>query len=124
MKRLYLALLILALLTLACSLDTSALQGQDRPAVTTGPQTGTPHPSPTPLPFPTKPNLPITCTVSAAEALNLRDAPGMDGNVIAWLVSGEILTLSSDPPVGVWVKVTTAGNVTGWVNSNFCEVTE
>ena len=43
------------------------------------------------------------------------------GLVIAWLIKGEQLTLLPNTPAGDWVKVRTGHDLTGWINSNYCE---
>jgi len=62
-----------------------------------------------------------TCEVIADEALNLRDTPGIDGTVIAWLKSGDELKIVSGTAAGNWLKVQTADGLTGYINSTFCE---
>lgn len=121
MKRYTFALFILAVVSLACVLEPTANLSAD---VST--ETAIPSPIQTNQDRPALTPTPIYCAVTAAEALHMRDAPNVKGIVIAWLSSGDQLTLLPDPPSGVWVKVTTAGNVTGWVNSIFtnCEVTK
>ena len=123
MKRILLALFILGLVVLACSL-TPQMPTASKAAETIPTEQVFPSPISTITAKPIETPTPITCTVIAAEALHLRNAPNIEGNVIAWLFSGEILTISSDPPVGAWVKVTRADGTTGFVNSNFCEVTQ
>lgn len=72
--------------------------------------TGTKHPpSPTPQP----------CTVTAAEALNLRAGPGTSYQVIEWLKPGQVLTIAQRRDG--WAEVTTPGGLTGWVNLIYCE---
>ena len=56
-----------------------------------------------------------------ADALHLRDAPSIEGLVIAWLVKGDQLTILTDLPVGDWVKVQTDDDLIGWINSNYCK---
>lgn len=123
MTKITLALVVLALATLACTLTP-----QMEP---TAGEASEPFPTqPIPSPIVTIPitatAAPITCRVSAAEALHVRDAPNVQGTVTAWLFAGDQLTLSPTPPAGVWVEVTTAQGVPGWVNSKYidCEVTE
>lgn len=114
MSRVILALCILALASLACSSTiTKPIAGNAA------------GPFPTDQPSPTPPNVsptarPEVCTVTA-EALHLRDAPNIQGLVIAWLVKGDQLQLLPDPPAGDWLRVQTAGHVTGWINSIYCE---
>lgn len=60
-----------------------------------------------------------TCRV-IAEALHLRDQPGLQGTVIAWLKKDDQLTILSASPMGDWRKVMTAENITGWINANYC----
>jgi hypothetical protein len=116
MKRL---LLILSILTLACSGTLIT------PNATLSESVSTETPNPSPIPIPTAPTetpAPITCIVTAAEALHLRDTADIKGTVIDWLYPGEVLTLLPDSPEGVWVKVLTKDQLAGWVNSNFCKV--
>lgn len=118
MKRPALAMLILALLMLACTLlePTANLSGTV--------STATPHPSPAPLLFPTKPTATperITCQVIAAEALNVRSAPSINGDVIAWLLPGDVVRILSTR--GAWYQVQTDRGV-GYVHSHYCEVTK
>lgn len=102
-------LLILALALLACSLT---------PQMPTAGEAAEPFPTER-IPSPTLETIatampePITCRVTAAEALHMRDAAGIDAVVIAWLFAGEQLTLSPTPPAGVWVEVVTAEGVHG-----------
>lgn len=123
MNKISYSFLILTLASLACSFwltEPNANLSADAYSTAS-------MPSPTPaqtIQQPTATSIPITCKVIATEALHLRNMPTIDGEVIAWLVHGEILILSSDPPVGVWVKVTTAEHIIGWVNSKYCEVTQ
>lgn len=70
---------------------------------------------------PTTDQLVSKCTVTAPEALNLRSGPGTQYTVISWLEAGESLTRLPSSPAGLWWKVTTADNRTGYVNSNFCK---
>lgn len=60
------------------------------------------------------------CTVTADQSLNLRRAPGIDAEIIAWLGAGEVVTILPGEPSGQWVKVR-AGNLFGWINSNYCK---
>jgi hypothetical protein len=121
MKRISLALLMLALGTLACSSTLTKPPAN----LSAGVSTETPIPSRIPIPtVPTETPAPITCRVTAAESLHLRDSPNIKGTVITWLSPGDQLILLPDPPIGAWVKVTTADNLTGWVNSTYCEVTQ
>lgn len=109
------ALVVLALTLLACTFT---------PRVPTAGEASEPFPTERPAPITSTETeaAPITCRVTAAEALHLRNAPSTEGTVLAWLAHGEILTLSPTPPRGDWVKVTTAEGVPGWVNSKYCEV--
>jgi uncharacterized protein YgiM (DUF1202 family) len=61
-----------------------------------------------------------TCTVTALEALNLRESPGTSSAVIATLKHGDLLTILPQPAQGVWIPVR-AGDLEGWINSNYCE---
>ncbi|MDX9690748.1 MAG: SH3 domain-containing protein [Alphaproteobacteria bacterium] len=62
----------------------------------------------------------ITCTVTAFEALNLRQSPGMSSAVIAVLRNGDLLTILPQPAQGKWILVR-AGGLEGWIHSNYCE---
>lgn len=62
----------------------------------------------------------ITCTVTALEALNLREAPGTSSAVIAVLKHGDLLTILPQPAQGVWIPVR-SGSLEGWIHSNYCE---
>jgi uncharacterized protein YgiM (DUF1202 family) len=62
----------------------------------------------------------ITCTVTALEALNLRQSPGTSSAVIATLKHGDLLTILPQPAQGVWIPVR-AGDLEGWIHSNYCE---
>lgn len=123
MNKISYSFLILTLASLACSFwltEPNANLSADAYSIAS-----TPFPTPAQtIQQPTATLIPITCKVIATEALHLRNMPNIDGEVIAWLVHSEILILSSDPPVGVWVKVTTAENIIGWVNSKYCEETQ
>lgn len=59
------------------------------------------------------------CTVSA-ESLHVRESAGVDGVVIGWLKAGQTLTILNDPPVDNWIHIQ-AGDLAGWINSNYCE---
>jgi len=69
---------------------------------------------------PTPTTTPQKCIVTAQEFLNLRMGPGMSYEAINWLKKGEVLTITNEPGVGVWIQVITDTHNTGWVNSNFC----
>ncbi|MBX3036757.1 MAG: SH3 domain-containing protein [Anaerolineales bacterium] len=62
----------------------------------------------------------ITCTVTAFQTLNVREAPTMQSAVIAVLKHGEIVNILPDDIEKVWLKIQTQ-NVTGWIHSNYCE---
>lgn len=114
MNKIPLALLVLGLAMLACSLSpempTAGNAAEIFPTPTITP-TGTASTTPAPT----------NCTITA-EALHLRDAPNIEGKVIAFLSHGDQLTILTDPPaVGVWVNVVTADKLTGWINGGFCE---
>lgn len=63
----------------------------------------------------------LDCTVTAAEALNLRRGPGTNHAVIHVLKSGEPLTRTNTLPSGNWWEVTSPSGQTGWINSNYCK---
>lgn len=113
MKRPIFALWLLALVSLACSLTPTAnLSGTI--------STATPIPSPAPVPTAPEPTAtpePITCEVSASEALHLRDAPSVSGRVIAWLKPGDVATIEAT--AGAWYQVKTARGE-GYIHSHYC----
>lgn len=59
------------------------------------------------------------CTVTAAEALNLRSGPGTSYPVIGWLQPGDMLTVSRR--VSGWVSVISPAGAAGWVKSEYCK---
>lgn len=68
----------------------------------------------------TQPPAPLACLVTA-EALNVRNCPGIDCAVIGWLQAGQVVNVTRLAPNG-WAQL----NINGWVNSSFinCEVTK
>lgn len=118
MKRLLLILFILP--ALACS-STIAKPAPAPAQLIDIPITERIAPSPAWLePAATATASPESCEVSA-EGLHVRDAPGLEGTVIAWLRRSDHLTILPDPPVGDWVKVQTADAIIGWIKSTYCE---
>lgn len=63
------------------------------------------------------------CKVTA-QSLHLRAMPGTSAQVIAYLHSGDLLTVLPDPASDNWIHVESEDH-TGWVNSKYtnCEVT-
>ena len=117
MKRLLFLLLIIP--ALACSSTLTEPTANLSAGVSTETAIPAPTPSNTITPDPTATASPGTCEV-IAEALHLRDAPNIEGLVIAWLDQGDQLTILSDPPSGDWIRVQSVNN-TGWINSQYCE---
>lgn len=75
-----------------------------------------------PPPAPT--NAPQVCQVKTGLSegrLNLRACGGMDCPILATVNEGETLTQAQT--VNGWLEVTTAGGLTGWVNSKFINCT-
>ncbi len=60
-----------------------------------------------------------TCTVTALEALNLREGPGTDSAVIAVLDHGDLVTILPEPAQGIWIQIQ-AQELSGWINSTYC----
>ena len=60
-----------------------------------------------------------TCTVTAT-VLNLRRCPGVSCGVMGWLDHDSRLSVLSVS--NAWFQVTTPAGLTGWVNSNFCDL--
>ena len=105
-KSLY--IVILPILLLGCTLANSA--APQLPRVTDRPVQALQSATPAQL----------TCTVTAFEALNLRDAPGTSAAVIGTLKHGDLLTILPYPAQGDWIRVT-AGGFDGWINQNYCK---
>lgn len=117
MKKIILAFLMPALVSLACSITPAAHSANPFP---TAPYSPTLHHTGTPAYTATAP--PETCTVTA-DVLNLRDAPdlpGFESHVLAWLSAGDVVIILPDPPLEAWITVQ-AESLTGWINSKFCE---
>lgn len=113
MKRYF---LILPLFALACSLTqaparmVAAMQTAPIPAPIT--QTAAVMPSPAPQ----------TCTVSTGTpggALYLRAGPGTSYSVLDVLTEGQTLTILPGMSKK-WIQIQ-SGDLTGWINSNYCE---
>lgn len=106
-------LLLLPLLALACSI-TPAI-------ITATPSASPPPPSPSPAPTEKAQDIRtqyVVCTVTAG-SLHLRAAPGISAQVIGYLYAGDVLTILPDPPAESWIRVQ-SGDLTGWINSNYC----
>lgn len=109
--------IILLLLLTVCTVGCIPLPNLPTANLSASLPTVTAIPAPTP---PTATARPETCRV-IAEVLHLRNAPNIQGTVIAWLLKNDQLTILSNPPLGAWIQVTTADNQTGFVNSHYCE---
>ncbi|HMS00284.1 MAG TPA: SH3 domain-containing protein [Anaerolineales bacterium] len=110
-----LLLLLAPIFLLACGLSRSAMFVTADPIPSpTAAQVESPTPSPT-HPQPTQQS---TCTVSA-KSLHVRESAGVDGVVIGWLEAGQVVTILHDQPAGNWIRIQ-AGDLTGWINSNYC----
>ncbi len=91
--------------------DPYAIPGTASPTsgvLKTNPTTNTPTPQPR------------TCEVIAAQALNLRAEAGVNNSVIAWLVPGDVLTITNTQPKGAWIEIIYKDR-TGWINSEYCQ---
>lgn len=110
-KKILLLLLFFPLSALACFMSNPA-----RATITPNPSAAVAEviymPSPTGTHEP-------ACTVTA-ENLNVRSQPEgqAESSVLTWLYSGDIVTILETR--GAWVQIR-AGNVTGWINSKYCE---
>lgn len=115
-KKIYLILLILPML--ACYMSTPTQQATiTPPAGATAPALSATAAAPIVyIPTPTGTASPA-CIVTA-EKLNVRKEPEAD--VIAWLYSGELVTVLEDAPRGMWIHIR-AGSVTGWIHKDFCK---
>jgi uncharacterized protein YgiM (DUF1202 family) len=118
MKHIYILLLLLALASLACSLSLTEPTANLSASLAT--VTAIPSPAATITTEPTGTASLDKCEVTA-EALHLRNTPNIEGLVLAYLNQGDQLTILPDPPSGEWVKVMTGDNLTGWINSQYCE---
>ena len=116
MKKIFCVLILLALASLACSLSLTEPTANLSASLAT--KTAIPSPAATITPTATANH--ETCKV-IAEALHLRDAPNIEGLVLSFLNQGDQVTILSDPPSGEWVKVMTGVDITGWINSLYCE---
>lgn len=108
-----LPLILLALLSMACSLlnQLPTPGGMNNVTETARPSLSPTITSTTPA---------QVCTVTA-EHLNLRNGPGMEWGSIAILNNGETVTILSEPAQGSnWINVR-VGRHEGWINQIFCE---
>ena len=110
---------IVGLLT-ACALPgadpfaaLSAKMPQNATSAPTSDATSEATKQPTPPPLSTI----ESCTVNAAQSLNLRSAPGTYAPVIGVLLYGEVVTINTR---GAWLNVTTSAGAAGYINSNYC----
>ena len=113
MKKIILALLVLWLASLACSLEPTTGAAAD--VLPTKP-----NPSPAPSVRTVSSETPITpgtCTVMA-DVLHLRDAPSIEGTVTAWLFAGDVASIESTR--GAWYQVKTERGA-GYVHSKYCK---
>lgn len=118
MNKVSLALVVFVLASLACSITPSANYAA---MVTATPSPSPPPPSPSPAPTEKAQDISTqyaVCTVTAG-SLHLRAMPGTSAEVIGYLYAGDVLTILPDPPAESWIRVT-AGDLTGWINSNYC----
>ena len=122
-KLLLLSLLVVA--SLACQVQSTTIPTSP-PAATAGILATVTRSqfSPTLLPvgntIPTNTPAPA-CTIRTGVeggAVNIRACAGVDCAILTQATEGDLLTVLAP---GAWVKVQ-AGEVTGWVNSKFCEV--
>lgn len=103
----------MCLVSLACSLSSSPVEGvqalpiQNLPTPLSVIETHAPNPTPTPF----------TCIVSA-HVLQLRECAGLGCTVKDWLDLGEKLSIQQKE--NGWLLVTTSAGENGWVNSKFC----
>lgn len=119
MNKVALALVVFVLASLACSITPSANYAA---MVTATPSPSPPPPSPSPTEAAQDARTheeTHVCTVTAG-SLHLRAMPGTSAEVIGYLYAGDVLTILPDPPAESWIRVT-AGGLTGWINSNYCE---
>lgn len=91
------------------------------PACTMSNHAGSQLSDPTVQPVGTLTPKSIMCTVTAIEALNLRDAPGTSAAVIGTLKHGDLLTILPRPAQGNWIYIR-AGEREGWINKNYCKL--
>lgn len=110
-----LILLLAPIFLLACGLSRSAILMQADPIPS---PTAAHIESPTTSPTHPQPTQQSTCIVTAS--LHVRESAGVDGVVIGWLEAGDIVTILNDQPAGNWIHIQ-AGDLTGWINSNYCE---
>lgn len=115
MKKIFIALLILGLAMLACSISpqmpTTGNQVEIFPTEQIFP---TPAPHPTIRPKATDTPAPNDCTVTA-QSLHVRSGAGVSYSVIGYLYAGEIVAIQTQR--GAWLDIGA-----GWVHSKYCEV--
>jgi hypothetical protein len=115
MKKAFTLLFLLAVLAGFYAITTNAKADDHGP-------TPTASRSPTANPLPTAPA--ETCRVHTGVdngTVNLRECKGVAcGAVLDILTEGSSLTILT---TGEWIHGTTAGGVTGWLNSKYCKET-
>ncbi len=111
-------LVLLILLSLACSLTSLPTSSQSVPAaLSNNTYLATSTKDPTSISH----KIPAACTVSA-QTLHLRECAGLHCTVLAWLSKGDVLEiLEMDQE---WIKVITPAGQTGWVHSKYCGGTQ
>lgn len=114
MNKIRVLLILLFCLVPACTITNTAAQ---LPQPTGQPTQQTPTDQPAQLATPET----ITCTVTAAEALNLRESFGTSGKIIVTLKHGEVVTILPHPAQGNWIAVRTESGREGWINQIYCE---
>ena len=122
-----LALFILVLANMACSLLASPAQPEktgfelaetEKPAPTIS-ATTTVNPTQKPE-NDAKLSTRSFCTVTA-DSLHLRASPGEHARVEGYLRSGDLLKRTGETPAGAWVEVISPGGLLGWVNSKYID---
>jgi uncharacterized protein YgiM (DUF1202 family) len=125
MKKSTIIFVFILLLTIACSLTSSAPKNDltvaaiEQPTaieMPTMPPTSQVIPQPAAFAMPTSPTSP-TCWVNA-EYLNVRKCPGISCTAIGHLEYGEIVTVNMIE--GSWQEVTLMNNKTGWIHAHYC----
>jgi hypothetical protein len=111
-------LIVLVMSALGRNVSGEATQ-TTQPSITepTATTTRKPTQSPTATPVPTEPKVIL---VVAARALNLRDAPNLDGRLLMTLENGDRL-IQLEEPKDDWVKVENEDGLIGYVYARYTE---
>lgn len=66
----------------------------------------------------------VTAVVQYASVLNVRTGPGTTYSIIGKVVRGNVLSLTARNIDASWVRVIGPGNLVGWVNRSYIQITQ